>query len=95
MRVYDNTTIYETSDEIGNVTSVTENTTLDIYGDYDFSPDGDAIQTQRIQLDQDTSLLIKYEITFGDLLISTLLFLLISVQLIKFFHKIIFKRKRG
>lgn len=50
------------------------------------------VETQQIQLTT-TNLTVKSEITAGDFLVSTLLAVLIVLQIVTFFHKLILGRK--
>ena len=53
----------------------------------------ESVQTQTVYLDDASSLTVRYEITLGDALVSILLTLLIAVQLTKWLHGLIWRRR--
>lgn len=56
-------------------------------------PPENAVQTQTIVLDGQTTLTVNYEVTLGDLLIATLLFIFILFYALKWLHTLIMERK--
>lgn len=56
------------------------------------TPPPETIQTQSIMLQPDLTLTVQYQITAGEILVSTLLTLLIVVQLTKWGQKVIMGR---
>lgn len=51
-------------------------------------------QSEKVMLVPGAELTVSYDVSLGQLLTSTLLFVLISLQLVMFFHRLILK-KRG